>query len=94
MLDSPARADDRFRQLVELSPDTIFIGRDGLIEYANPAALQLVGAPTPDLVVGRSPLAFVAESSRPHVEFLIAEVLSGRPVTGVDRKSTRLNSSH
>ena len=39
MLDSPARADDRFRQLVELSPDAIFIGRDGLIEYLTAAAI-------------------------------------------------------
>jgi diguanylate cyclase (GGDEF)-like protein len=57
-------AEERYRTLAEWTPEAIFVHREGLIEYANPAfavmfgarsALELVGQPVPPLVpaVGR-----------------------------------------
>ena len=47
-----------YSQLVDLSPDGIFVSRNNSITFVNPAALQLFGATTPDQVVGQSPLRF------------------------------------
>ena len=47
-----------YRQLVDLSPDGIFVSRDSSIVYVNPAGLRLFGAATPDQVIGQSPLRF------------------------------------
>jgi PAS domain S-box-containing protein len=41
-------SEERYRQLVELSPDAILLHRDGRILFANGAALRLFGARTPE----------------------------------------------
>lgn len=57
-------AEERYRTLAEWTPEAIFVHRDGIIEYANPAfavmfgarsAPELVGQPVPPLVpaIGR-----------------------------------------
>ena len=49
----------RYRKLVETSPDATFIIRDVRIDYANAAALRLLGASTAEQVVGKPILTFV-----------------------------------
>ncbi len=48
-------SEERYRLVVEHSPDAIVIGRDGRIIYVNPAAVRLVGADSPEQLLGRSP---------------------------------------
>ena len=43
----------RFRNLVEASPDAIFVHSAGKIVFANPATLKLYGAKTPEQVIGK-----------------------------------------
>jgi len=45
---------ERFRQLVELSPDAIFVDRGGRIDFVNPAALRLFGATSPEQILGKT----------------------------------------
>ncbi len=47
-------AEERYRKLVELSPDGVVVHSGGVIEYANPAALQLIGARSAEEAVGLS----------------------------------------
>lgn len=47
-------SENSYRQLVELSPDAIYINMDGKIAYINTAGLRLFGADSPDELVGRS----------------------------------------
>src|SRR5690349_22609900 len=47
-------SEERYRCLVELSPDAIVILRDGRFTYLNPAALRLWGAASPRDLVGKS----------------------------------------
>lgn len=54
---------ERFRRLVELSPDAIFIELDGIIRFANQAALDIVGAVEEHQVVGRAAGAFIHKTS-------------------------------
>jgi len=47
-------SENSYRQLVELSPDAIYINMDGKIAYINTAGLRLFGADSPDELVGMS----------------------------------------
>ncbi|HEY0789205.1 MAG TPA: PAS domain S-box protein, partial [Thermoanaerobaculia bacterium] len=55
----------RYRELVEQSPDLIAIQRGGLIAYMNPAGLKMLGASSPEQVIGRAAAEFVHPSGRP-----------------------------
>lgn len=50
------QGEERYRNLVESSPDGIVLVAGGKIVYANPAAARLFGAQAPDDIVGLSPL--------------------------------------
>ncbi|MCX7010938.1 MAG: PAS domain S-box protein, partial [Kiritimatiellaeota bacterium] len=45
-------SEERYRCIVETLPDAIIIHRDGRYLYANPAALRLFGAATPEHLLG------------------------------------------
>jgi PAS domain S-box-containing protein len=50
----------RYRDLVEMSPDAIFVAEDGVTRFANPAALALLGSRGDDDVVGQPITALFA----------------------------------
>ncbi|MEH7335043.1 EAL domain-containing protein [Neobacillus drentensis] len=52
-------SEDRYRSLVEMSPDIIAVVSRFKIEYINEAGWKLVGASSPDELIGISPLRFV-----------------------------------
>ncbi|MBI3899354.1 MAG: EAL domain-containing protein [Gammaproteobacteria bacterium] len=51
--------EERYRQLVEMSPDAIMIERDSSIVFANGATLRLLGAASAEQVLGRPTLELV-----------------------------------
>jgi PAS domain S-box-containing protein/diguanylate cyclase (GGDEF)-like protein len=46
--------EDRYRQIVDLSPDTIYIFRNGVIQFMNQAGLTMFGATDPAQIIGKS----------------------------------------
>ena len=52
-------SEDRYRQLVEHSPDLISIHKDGRFVFVNPAGARLVGAASPEELIGRRVLEFI-----------------------------------
>lgn len=54
--------EERYRLMVESMPAIVFTCRDGHIEYANPSAINLLGAGRPENLVGRTPYDFVDPS--------------------------------
>ncbi len=46
-------SEERYRELVELSPDAIFLNHEGRFFFVNSAALELFGATSPDQLIGR-----------------------------------------
>jgi PAS domain S-box-containing protein len=52
-------SEDRYRKLVEISPDAVFLHREGTIIYANPAALKLLGASHSNEIIGKNVLGFI-----------------------------------
>jgi PAS domain S-box-containing protein len=61
-------SESRYRSLVELSPDVIFVASGGQIVYVNAAAVKFFGAKTADDLLHRSPLDFTGALTRPIVE--------------------------
>ncbi|MFT5181180.1 MAG: PAS domain S-box-containing protein [Alphaproteobacteria bacterium] len=52
-------SEDRYRQLVESSPDSISIHKDGRLIFMNPAGARLFGVSSPEQLIGRRVLDFI-----------------------------------
>jgi diguanylate cyclase (GGDEF)-like protein/PAS domain S-box-containing protein len=59
MEDAIRESEQRYRRLVELSPDGIAIHAEGEFVFMNPAGLRTLGATSPERVLGISPLIIV-----------------------------------
>jgi two-component system, cell cycle sensor histidine kinase and response regulator CckA len=78
-----AQSERRYRQLVELSPDAIFIQVDGHITYINAAGLRLLAASRPEEILGRRVLDLVHPDFREIVARRMEIMQDGR--TAVSR---------
>ena len=67
-------SEDSYRRLVELSPDAILVQRRGAIIYANVACGALLGASSPDELLGKPVLQFVHPDDREAVKKRIETV--------------------
>jgi diguanylate cyclase (GGDEF)-like protein/PAS domain S-box-containing protein len=65
---------DRYKLLVELSPDAIVVHEAGRLVYANPAVVRFVGASSAADLVGRPITDFVHPDSLPEMRHRIAEL--------------------
>jgi len=71
---------ERYRQLVEASPDAIGVQAGGRIVFVNPAMIRLLGAKAPENLLGRTVMDFVHPDSRPMAAELIEETTAQRRV--------------
>ncbi len=69
------RSEERYRRLVDLSPDGILIHLPDRIAFANPAAVRLLGAKSAGDLIGRSLLYFVDSRFHKVAKLRIKEVL-------------------
>ena len=74
---------ERYRQVVELSPYGILIVQDGRVVSANPAARRLVGAVDPDDLLGRSPFDLFHPESQASAHERIGPLLFDEPIATV-----------
>ena len=79
-----AGSEERYRSLVQMSPDAIFVNRDNRIVLINPAAIQLFGATTAEQVLGKPPSAIFHPDYHPIMQERIHTLLEGRPVPLVE----------
>lgn len=85
-------SEERYRQLVELSPNAIVVQRDRRFVYVNMAAQNLWGAQNADQLIGRSVLDVVHPDDHDLVNRLLDEVEKfGRPSTLSQQRHIRLN---
>ncbi len=66
---------ERYRRLVEVSPDAIFINRGGRIVFVNEEGLKLFGAEHADQVLGKSPFEFIHRDDQEVVRQRIRRML-------------------
>jgi two-component system, cell cycle sensor histidine kinase and response regulator CckA len=72
-----AESEQRFRMLIELSPEAIVVHAGGVVRYANPAALSLYGAATADQLLGKPIMDFVHPDSRQVVIDRVQQLAAG-----------------
>jgi PAS domain S-box-containing protein len=83
-------SEERYRVLVEFSPNSICVHRDGKLLYVNPACVRLFGAKNLDELVGRSVLDFIHEDSLPIVTERIRQVGAGKTAPLIEEKFVTL----
>ncbi len=71
-------SEERYRSLVELSPNGIVIHCEEKIVFANSTALKFAGATKPEQIVGKSVLSFLQPDYHDSVKKRIGEVLEGK----------------
>jgi len=92
--ESLRQSEERYRRLVDLSPDGVLIIQHGKIVFVNPAGVRLFGARDESEIVGRGPLDFVHPDERAHVMNRMREVLDGsRAASFMERRYVRFDGS-
>ena len=81
MLDSLQQSAGRYQALVGSTPDAIYLVRDGVITFANPAGLEFAGAADQAGIAGRPVEALVAQRDR----HLVRNALAADPSGAVPR---------
>src|SRR5476651_1005240 len=67
-------SEERYRQLVELSPDAIILHRDGRHLFVNGAAMRLFGARTPEELLNIPMMDLVAPEFRDAVRARVRKI--------------------
>lgn len=75
-LEALHQSEERYRQLVELSPDAILLYRNQQVLFANPAGLRLWGASAVPELVGK-PVTELIQATDPQTEQIWARSLLG-----------------
>jgi PAS domain S-box-containing protein len=84
---------DRYRSLVELSPDGILISQNDRIVFLNPAAVSLFGATSPEQVLGRSPFDLFHPASHALIRERVERMMSGESVPPAEEQIVRLDGA-
>lgn len=85
--------EERYRSLVEMSPEAIFVNTESKITYANQAALRLFGASFPEEFLGKSPYDLYIPEYHPVMRDRIKHLMEGVSVPLVETKALRLDGS-
>ncbi len=75
--DALRESEDRYRKLVEISPDAVFLHREEKIIYANPAAFKLMGVSHSDEMIGKNILDIIHPEFRDTIRKNIEKDLGG-----------------
>jgi PAS domain S-box-containing protein len=90
--DALRQSEDRYRRLVDLSPDAVLIIQAGRVIFANPVGVGLLGGGDETKVLGRPVLDFVNPDEHRAVQERIDEVLDGeRPAIFQERRYLRFD---
>jgi PAS domain S-box-containing protein len=85
-------SEERYRRLVELSPDAIFVHSEGRFVYINPAGVKLYGATSADEMIGKSIFDFVPPQHQELVRQRVQRAYSGEDMLhAVEQNIIRLD---
>lgn len=85
-------SEERYRQLVELSPIAIGIHKAGVFTYINPAGMKILGANTLEEVVGKNALSFIHPSYHKIVKERLKMMFENKaPAAPLEEKMMRMD---
>ena len=84
-------SEERYRHLVEFSPIPISLYIDNRVVYANPAALELIGATDLAQIKGRTVMSFIHPDSQAHVRERQRQLGSGESLGVIEERIIRLD---
>jgi PAS domain S-box-containing protein len=85
-------SEERYRTLVDVSPDAIFVNRQDKIVFINSAGLDLLGANAPDQILGKSTLGIFHPDSQADILERLKQLFPLLKATGpVEEEIVRLD---
>ena len=85
-------SEERYRSLVELSPDAIFVAIEGKHVFVNSAGMELYGASSPDQIIGKPIMDFIHPDYRaPVAERIRMAMQTKKALPAVEEKFIRLD---
>lgn len=84
-------AEERYRKVVELSPDAILVQQGGCFVYANPAAVRLLEASSASEILGRTLSEFLPDSFHTLARGRADRLERNKTLVAVDEKLRRLD---
>jgi PAS domain S-box-containing protein len=85
------KSEERYRNLVELSPDMIALHSRGKYVYVNPAGINMLGASGPEDLIGKPTSEIIHPDYTELVKERIRQMMQGKPVPLVEEKYIRLD---
>jgi PAS domain S-box-containing protein len=90
--DALREGEERYRRLLEVSPDAIYLCRDSRIKFINAAGLRLFGAAKPEQLLGKASLDLYHPDFRQLTDQRIRQALEHRlPLPIIEEKIVRLD---
>jgi len=86
-------SEERYRRLVEMSPDGIAIHQEGKVVFVNPSACRTMGASTPEDLIGRPVLELVHPEFHGIVRKRLEVLKRGETVPFIEEKMLRLDGT-
>jgi PAS domain S-box-containing protein len=87
-------SEERYRSLVELSPDALFVEIGDRIVFINSAGVKLLGASSPDQIVGRPVQEFVHAEDWSTAHKRLRQLREdGKPLPFIEQKLVQLDGS-
>lgn len=86
-------SEERYRQLITLSPDALVVHTDQLFVFVNPAAVKLFGAKHQDELLGRHISDFVHHDFQKIVQHRVKKINEGESVPLIEEKFLRMDGS-
>jgi diguanylate cyclase (GGDEF)-like protein/PAS domain S-box-containing protein len=86
-------SEERYRNVVEASPDAIFVHMDNKLTFVNSAAVRLIGVASADELVGHDIMELVHPDFRSTVRSRISVLSRGRDVPLIEEKFLRADGT-
>jgi two-component system cell cycle sensor histidine kinase/response regulator CckA len=86
-------SEERYRTLVEYSPNAVAVHVNGIVQFVNQAAMKLVGAVSVNEIVGTNVINFVHPDSRPAALERISKVYGNEAVPAQEQRWVKMDGT-